>query len=395
MSRVSNHQLWIKIHRYLGLATLAFLFLSALSGSFLCFDKAIDAALNPDLFSAPATGPAIDPVRAVEQFEQSHPEVTVTSFPLRLAKGRTIEAAVTSRDWGRLLGYDQAFLDPHSGQLVGTRKTGPGWDRQHIVEGVFEFHYTLLGGTWGRWLMGIVALGWLLGNIVGAYLTLPLTKPFWRKWKPMWTIDWSARLRRLLLDLHRASGLWLFAGVLVLSVTSVCMNFFDEAFAPAVEAISPSLPSPFDKPAPARPAATAIRFADARTAAIANAHARGLGWLPAKQSYLPDRNLFGVMFTPSGFETYRGLGPITLYLDGTNGHLVYADDPYRDSAGRKASRALYPLHSGEMIGPIGVGIIFLLGLASAEMCVTGLYTWWKKRRSRIAQSRKVQSKGMA
>ena len=63
------------------------------------------------------------------------------------------------------------------------------------------------------------------------------------------------------------------------------------------------------------------------------------------------------------------------------------DDPYRDSAGRKIGRALYPLHSGEVIGPAGIAIIFLLGLATVEMCVTGVYIWLKKRQSRMAGAR--------
>jgi len=105
---------------------------------------------------------------------------------------------------------------------------------------------------------------------------------------------------------------------------------------------------------------------------------------------VPDRNVYGVMFTKSGVEHYRGLGPVTYYVDGTSGRFVYADDPYHDSTGRKFSRALYPLHSGEVIGPIGIAIIFILGLSTAEMCVTGLYTWWKKRQSRLAVERAKQ-----
>jgi uncharacterized iron-regulated membrane protein len=86
------------------------------------------------------------------------------------------------------------------------------------------------------------------------------------------------------------------------------------------------------------------------------------------------------------------LGPVTLFFEGQGGRFVYADDPYHDGAGRKLSRSLYPLHSGEVIGPAGVAIIFLLGLATAEMCVTGIYIWWKKRRSRLAMDAAKKAK---
>lgn len=382
MSITARRQFWTKIHRYLGLACLAFLFVAAITGCVLCVDKWLDRALNPSLFRADASGPATTPVAAAERLERARPDLLVTRIPLRSRPGGTIEAIVVPRDSSRPLGYDQIFLDPHDAHPVATRQSGPGLDRAHIVDAIFSLHYTLLAGRWGRWLMGIAALGWLIGNGVGVYLTLPARGPFWRGWRRSWWIDLRARLRWLLLDLHRASGLWLLIGLIVMAFTSVAMNFFDEAFTPAVSAISPAKPSPFDSPPATRAGGAPIGFA--RAVADARAMARGnrLGWQPAVASYLPDRRLYGIMFTPSGYETYRGLGPVSYYLDGGSGRLVYVDDPYHDSAGRKLSRALYPLHSGEVIGPAGIAIVFLLGLSTAEMCVTGLYVWWKKRQSR-------------
>ena len=382
MSRAKSFPFWTSLHRWLGLGSMLFLFLAAVTGCLLCVDQTIDAALNPDLFRAVAIRPALSPVEAVARFEASHPDLRVTSVPLAIPPGRTIAVTVAPRVGGPPPGFDQAFLDPADGRLLGTRTSGPGWDRRHIVAGVFEFHYTLLAGRWGRWLMGVMALGWLIGNGIGLYLTLPLRGPFWKKWKRSWAIDWKGRLRWLMLDLHRASGLWLFVGLLILAFTSVAMNFFDEVYSPALSAVSPARPSPFDETAPKAPGPDAAGFRGALATAERTAMQRGLAWRPASISYLPDRNLYGVMFTGSGRVAYRGLGPVTLYVAGGTGRFVYADDPYADSAGRKASRALYPLHSGEVIGPVGTAIIFLLGLATAEMCVSGFYIWWKKRQSR-------------
>jgi len=387
MGMARNVQLWTSLHRWLGLGSMVFLFLAAVTGCLLCVDKTIDAALNPDLFRAAGIGPALSPVDAVRQFEATHANLRVTSVPLAVPSGRTIAVTVQPRAGGPSVDFDQAFLDPSDGHLVGTRKSGPGWDRRHIVAGVYEFHYTLLAGDWGRRLMGLMALGWLIGNGIGFYLTLPLRGPFWKKWKRSWAIDWKARLRWLMLDLHRASGLWLFAGIMILAFTSVSMNFFDEVYSPAMSAMSPAGPSPFDEPAPTIAGRDVLGFGRALAVAEQAAARRGLAWHPASISYVPDRNLYGVMFTRSGRVAYRGLGPVTLYLDGASGALSYADDPYADSGGRKASRMLYPLHSGEVIGPLGTAIVFVLGLATAEMCVSGFYVWWKKRQSRRAMER--------
>lgn len=389
MNVARRRQLFTAIHRYLGLAVMIFILVAAVTGCLLCVDTSLDAALNPDLFKTRADGPMMAPTLAVERLEQSRPDLLVTQFPLRTTPGRTIKAIVVARVPGHRLGFDQLFLDPHDGRIVGTRQSGPGWSRRHIMDAIFSFHYTLLAGTWGRWLMGVAALGWLIGNGVGAYLTLPVTKPFWRKWRRMWKIDLRARLRFLMLDIHRASGLWLLIGVTVLSFTSVAMNFFSEAFTPLVSAISPARPSPFDIPGQtSRDESAGTGFGKALAQAEAVAAKTGMRWKPAVETYLPERGLYGVMYTGSGYEEYRGLGPVTYYIDSRNGRFVYADDPYHDSGGRKLSRALYPLHSGEVAGPAGTAMVFLLGIATAAMCVTGFYTWWKKRRSVLRRDAK-------
>jgi uncharacterized iron-regulated membrane protein len=243
-------------------------------------------------------------------------------------------------------------------------------------------HQNLVAGTWGRWIMGLAALAWLITNFVGLYLTFPAKKPFWPKWKKKWTIDLGARLRRFMLELHNASGLWLLILASVLAYTSVAMNFFDEAFVPATQAVSPAKPSMFDA-APKEPApAPAIGFPQALADGSAAARADGQTWKPALERFSPEYDVYGLSFTDNGVENYHLLGPVTYYVDGRSGRFVEKDDPYHDSFGRRLTRSLYPLHSGDVAGWFGIAVIFILGLATAEMCVTGFYTWWKKRESR-------------
>ncbi len=380
-----TRQLWLAVHRYSGLAMLLFLAIAALTGCVLSFEHPLDRWLNPALF-APRTPGAADPLAAVSALERRMPALVATDFPVRAMPGRNIAVAVASRT-ARPLGYDQLFLDGGDGHVVGTRRTRAGADRPHWMRSVYLLHSTLLAGTAGRWLMGVAALAWLLSNLVGVYLTLPLRPPYLRQWKRAWTFRFTSPLPRLLLDIHRASALWLIAPLTVLAFTSVALNFFDEAFAPVVRQLSPPRLTPFDAPAPARPARATIGFADVLPRARALAAARAPGWQPAVYQVAPDRNLLGIRFTRSGVEDYRGLGPVTYWFDGASGRFVDEDNPYADSSGQKLTRALFPLHTGQMIGWPGIALDVVLGLATLEMCGTGIYLWLKRRRSRVAARR--------
>jgi uncharacterized iron-regulated membrane protein len=383
MTTADTRQLWTKIHRWIGLTALTFLFIAGITGSVLCFDKRIDAALNSDLFYRETQAASVALPQVAADVQARHPELVVTQFPLNPRPSENLKLDVAPRESGTALGFDQLFVDPSNGRIVGSRQSRPGWDRRHIVEGIFQLHQNLVAGKWGRWIMGLAALGWFIGNFVGLYLTFPVKKPFWPKWKKKWKIDTGANMRRLMLEIHNSSGLWLLIPATVLAYTSVAMNFFEEAFTPAVQAVSPARPSIFDAAAqPSSPRASRIGFSQALALGSAAAKARGLTWQPALERYNAEHDVYGISFTDDGVENYHRLGPVTLYVDARSGRVVDADDPYHDSFGRKVSRSLYPLHSGEVLGPIGIALIFLLGLSTAEMCVTGFYTWWKKRESR-------------
>lgn len=386
------------IHRYSGLATLAFLALAALTGCLLVFRGPLDRALNPDLFdvrSTVAAGPA-QTVAAVEAYAARHPEIQVTSFPLNLPAGRALEVAIAGPPRAAAPPEADVFLDPATGAVLGARDGGPGWDRRHLVKGISEVHFDLLAGTWGRWFLGVVALLWFVSSLAGLYLTFPEKGPFWRKWWRTWQFRRSSALPRLLLDLHRASGLWLLPFLLLLAATSVALNFFSEAWSPLVTSISPLEHDLFDQAAPYAEGATPkLSYAQGLAAAEAHAREARVAWRPATMLYLPEWNFYGVKFSADGVLSYARLGPIDYYVDADTGAYRHQVDPYSDSMGLKLIRVLYPLHSGEVFGGLTVALVFVLGLVTFGQSLTGLYVWWKKRASRVAARRNARRKAAA
>jgi uncharacterized iron-regulated membrane protein len=376
---MTTRQFWLAVHRYSGLVILVFVGVAALTGCILCLRGPIDRGLNPDLYNRPAKAALLDSLTAVAAYQARNPGVQVLSFPLHPAAGETLPIAVAAKD-------NQVFLADNAGNVAGARSnTAAGWGRRDFVEGVYLFHYTLLAGTWGRWFMGLCAAGWLIGAAIGLYLTFPSRGPFWKGWWRTWQLSLKGKLARVMLDLHQSTGLWLLIPVLILAWTSVSMNFFDEAFTPMVQAVSPARPSPFDSGKPQPPAVgPGIGFAAAIQKAEALAAGDGQKWKPASVAFQPDMNLYGVSFTDDGTVNYKHLGPVTYDLDAGTGRFAYLDNPYADSSGRAVSRSLYPLHTGQMAGVPGRILDFVLGAVTFIQCVTGISVWWKRRGGRVA-----------
>ncbi|MFC4296245.1 PepSY-associated TM helix domain-containing protein [Novosphingobium tardum] len=390
------HEFWITLHRWSGLFMVLFLTIAGVTGCILVFRGPIDRELNPGLYRLHAASGPTTPdvaVAAVHAYQAGHRDEQVVQFPLNVPANRALPVKVAARPGAPAPATDEVFLDPADGSVIGRRASGPGWDRAHFIAGVSDLHFTLLAGTWGRWLLGVVALVWLISNFIGAWLTWPQRPPYWKQWKRNWQFRRSSAMPRLLLDLHRASGLWLLPALIVLAFTSAALNFFSEAWEPAVTAISPLERNLFDHEAPF-PEGTSptLRFADGLAAAKAQAARDGLAWQPAAMLYLPEWNFYGVKFTPDGILDYRDLGPVDYYFDAHSRRFAHEVNPYDDSTGLAAIRILYPLHSGEIFGGATVAVIFLAGLTTVGQGVTGVYVWWKKRKSRVARLRAARAK---
>jgi len=372
---------WMAVHRYSGLAILAFLGFAALSGCLLVYMRPLDVWLNADLFRDAPAASAPDVAPLVDRFAREHPEFTVRSFPLAVAQDARIPVMVYPTKGAHPV--DQVFLDRVSGEIEGRRLTHPAFNRHGAAELLHDAHYTLMLGTYGRWFMGVMALAWLISNIVGAYLTFPARGAFWKQWKRTWRFSFKSVFSRQMLDLHRASGLWLLLPLTVLAFTSVCLNFFNELYAPVVERFVPEheIALPQDK------GRGPLDF----TAALDQARrvAKGMeeSWLPATAIRDREEDRIGVTLTDSGVLRYNDLGPIYLYFDRASGKLAEVIDPYHGNTNLAMYRWLYPLHSGHIAGIPSELAIVVLGLVVFAMCVTGIYLWWKKRPGRIVQRR--------
>ncbi|MBS0341445.1 MAG: PepSY domain-containing protein [Proteobacteria bacterium] len=406
MKGLARRDFWAKLHRYLGLAMLALLFVIALTGSVMAFEHEIDAWLNPELLRTGHTLAPMPPDELVASVERADARLRVTFVPLDGRPGEALELRVAPRldaatGQPLALSFDRLLVDPASGKVMGQRRWGALiFDRAHVVSMLYLLHRKLqLPDPWGMWVTGGVALSWLVTSLVGTWLTLPRRRArqgeFWERWKPAWKIKSGARWQRTSFDAHRALALWSLPVALVIALSGVYFNLGNEVFKPALSFFGPITPNPAQTLP--RPEASARPLpALGIQAAVAQARRQlppaAQGFVPWYAMHLPQQGVYRIAFKEEGMrERALRLRYEQVFIDDRSGECK-AVTGYESGTG--ADRFLmwqYPLHSGKVLGLGGRLLVCALGFMTAALCATGLLVWWSRWRARTAMKLNARS----
>lgn len=383
----------VRLHRWLGVATALFLFVSGLTGAIIAWDHEIDAWLNPAFFHARTEGPALPPLELARRVEAADPRVEVTYMPLGVEPGHTAQMMVMPRTNPAThapfdVAYNQIAVDPATGQVQAQRMWGAvSLARIDLMPFLYKLHYTLhlpfVGGIdVGTWLLGIVGILWFFDSGIALLLSFPSVKA-WRK-------SFAFRVKRggyaLTFDLHRSGGVWIWGLLLMMALTSISMNLSEPVVRPVVSAFSKLSPSFLDNPAlvragaPGQPLATREQILQK---AAQDAQRENLTQPMGALYYAPMFKAYGIgFFAPGHDHGDMGLGNAWLYYNAQTGALAGSTIPGRGSAGDIFMQAQFPLHSGRIVGIGGRILVSAVGIAVAVLSMTGLMIWVRKRAAR-------------
>lgn len=383
-----------------------FLLLAGLTGSLLAWYDELEAAISPQLFrvSPPdLEAPMLDPMVLRERFLVQHPGFAMPYLPLHAKPGRALQFFVeleTSPGAAAVdLPDDQFFIDPYTGHILGTRKWGDiSQGLKNLMPFVYRLHYQLALGVVGTYAFGVIALLWTLDCFVGAYLTFPararksnprkitVARPWLARWWPAWKVRWAGGSYKLNFDLHRASGLWMWAMLFVLAWSSVAFNL-SEVYNPVMramlahqpdEASIPKLPSP--QPTPQ----LAWQQARERGRALMAEQAERLGFTVNREdslAYTATHRLYRYDVHSSLDLRERG-GSTQVYFDGNTGALRAVWLPTGGAAGDTVRTWLTSLHMAALWGMPMKLFVCAMGFVVAMLSVTGVIIWARKLRSR-------------
>jgi uncharacterized iron-regulated membrane protein len=377
--RPALRQLFLRLHRWIGLLAGAVFVLIGLSGGLLAFREDIDELLNASIMRvqppAQASPKPLDEILAAAVAAMP-PDAKLErlTLPRHTRAAASVTYMVDSDDLES--DFYEVFVDPYTAQVKGRRLLlhGDKTFSQPFVAILLAFHSALLLGANNAYLVGFLGIFLCFSVLVGLYLWASANGP----WRLGLQVKWNASRERVVYDLHRSVGIYGAAILLVMLLTGVAMTF-----KPATRSVttffSPVRPDPdFGK---SKPIPTAAPVGVDAAAAAANA-------------VFPDGRLHRVLLpsTPTGVyvvgkqsesepnrtKTYRNVG-----VDQYTGHVLQLQDRAAFTGGERFLEWLFPLHSGEAFGAIGRPLTLLFGLLPLALFVTGFLRWRQKRRGRV------------
>jgi len=391
--------LLVSVHRWAGLALALVLFVAGITGAVIAWEEEIDSWLNPGFFLSSTPGTPLPAPELIRRIEAADPRVEVAYMVFNVKPGRAIQAEVAPRldpvtGQPAEIGFNQIAVDPVNGTILDRRDTGAtSLAPKTLIPFLNRLHYTMLipsegGIAWGIWLVGFLSLVWMVDCLIALYLAFPDR----RSWRKSLAFRFKRGGYQLNFDLHRSGGVWLWALLLMLAITSVYMNLTTEVVRPVVSVFSKLSPLPADPHMAHQPATTPSRQLDPSQIferAQREAAERHIDLPPGSYYRLSDIGVYGVGFFEAGNHYGVGLGNPSLFLDARTGAVITDTLPGRGSAGDTFIQAQYPLHSGRIIGTAGRVLVSLLGIFVAALSVTGVYIWLKKRRARHSRRKRA------
>lgn len=378
-------------HRYVGLALAVFLVVAGLTGALLAFYKELDRALSAELMDVTppsANARPLDPFELTARLEAQLPagerlhSVRFDAEPDR-ALGVWIETKAE--------GWQETYVDPYTGKVLGARDWGFPERRAEVMPFIYTLHYSLALGEVGSYLFGIAALLWTIDCFVGAYLTFPRSKrqkraaprsSWFLRWVPAWLVK-TRQLGSFMFTFHRASGLWLWAMLLVFAWSAVAFNL-REVYTPVMATLTgmkpsghdmlPELAPPFPEPA------LSLREAHTVGKKLMAEEAKRRGFTIERELYLyyaEDHGAFAY-----GVESSLDLSsshPRTeVYFD-RNGRFMNFEAQTGISTGNTISSLFTYLHLAA-VGGLGYKLfVSIFGIAVAALSASGVWVWWRKR----------------
>lgn len=350
----------LTLHLWAALLASIFLLLLGVSGSFVAYEREIDAIVNRKLIAVQPTGAPLPLSDLSKRLETAHPGFRVTE----VAFGREATHAYEMYlDPGNGNEGAAVTVDQYTGKELGDVRTA-----STFVNSVHQFHTHLLldkHRDLAKWILGVASIFLLFLSCSGIIL-------WWRR--KLFTINWRGSGKRINFDLHNVLGVFSSLFLFCFALTGIALTW-DSATNTFISRFTPTgnMPGrPRLQPAP--PDAVPL----GPDAIVATAHAALPGAEIDALMMDPGRSVGVRMHFP---EDRTPIGRSVVWLDPFTGKALSVWSTRTAPFGFRISRMwIREIHTGDIFGWPTRLLACVMSLVLPALTITGTLIWWNRSR---------------
>ncbi len=365
------------LHRLLGVPSACVLFVVALTGAILVYEK--DFSISP--------------------LDFAHQEVVSEYLPVSVLKDQAQEVSRSYelkqfRFYPELAGSPVELRYEHALHVLMDRVNGDIL-AVHDKEGSFfklveRIHTSLVVGIVGKWIVG-------LSSIVLCFMFFSGLVIWWpRRWKAFVNslkIAFGKKKRAFHFSLHNSVGFWATIPLLAIAMTGTVMAF--KPIKEGIKSIGNDVYNDLTIPAidPSQPMLGIDELTSRALTLFPNSREVRIQLPHFDSSILEDDDkkedpYYGYWKVESlSPDQFHDHAQSLAYLNPQSGELQYRVAFENRPLGERIEKLARPLHDGSLFGRVGQVVALLAVVSLLVICVSGIYMWLFRRRTLKARAR--------
>lgn len=351
-----------QLHLWLGVSSGLVVFIMALTGSILVFEEELEPVLYPGFHIVEAPNNQsplpLDNLRAA--VVSRYPEQRIARIAIEPHAERTvIFGLVKGKKEKDLL---SVAVNPYTAEITDTRR-----ENEAFFHVVLQLHRYLCLEETGKAITGVATITFIVIMITGFVLWWPKRK----QTRQRLTIKWNAKFKRLNWDLHAVFGFYVLPFTFIIALTGLVWSY---------KWVNSMIYLTFDgKPQQKREAPanlSQVNTSKPGVLARITTETNSLLNYPGRiQFTLPESDSLSI--TISKVNENASISNVVdfLYFDQNDGHLLSKRLYDNETAGMKARRLVFPIHTGSLWGWSTKILALIVALITATLPVTGAIIW--------------------
>lgn len=358
------------LHLWLGIVSGAVVLVVALTGSLLVFEEELEHTFHSSFFyvEAPANTPRLPLDNLLANVQQQYPGYTSGSIRIEPEANRSIIYILQKGKGKEKAKQLIVSVNPYTGKII---EALPANKRFFTI--VLQLHRYLCLGETGKAITGISCVIFVIMVLTGLVLWWPKRNAR----KQRFRVKWNASFKRLNWDLHAVSGFYVNLVLLAISLTGLVWSYkwvngllfytFNGSFKQEKVTAPPS---------PAVKGTGIAYFEKIYTATNERLPYHG----PVTIRFESDSLAISSAKYNEAASTSNTYD--FLYFQAGTGNLIKERLHENESAGMKARRLVYPIHTGSIYGWPTKIIALISSLVGASLPVTGLLIYLGRKQKK-------------